>query len=557
MASAELGPAGRGRPPFRTVLGALVAVISLVVGVSATAAHAQQAPLRIKAFPTGTPCWFGDTWLAPRGTDAKGTPRFHEGVDVITATGIPLYAVDDGRITRMNSSPRGGIQLYLTKDDGTYFFYAHLSRYADGLTVGQRVSAGTLVGYVGQTGDAMGSVPHLHFEIHPNGGAAINPYPIVKELDPCGTGTGRSTPPRDPLGSTPAGGSGFGGLSPLVPIRFADTRTAFNMTRFSPGTQNWMTVAGRGGVPADANAVAATVTVTNPASAGHVSVYPCGTGAPSTSTVNFQAGQTVANSVVVGLGTSGRLCFRASTATDVVLDITGFRGPSGRLGYAPVAPARLVDTRTTGGRLGAGGEVPVTVPGAGAQAATVNITAVNAGGPGFLTAYPCGSARPETSTLNVQRGQTVANGTTVGLGGGRLCVYSSVATDVVVDLAGTWQAGAGLRPTTVTPVRVLDTRTTGATLTPWAALRVPVAGVAGVPADAKAVVVNLTAVDANGPGFLTAYPCGGSVPATSSLNYAGPTAVANASTVSLGAGALCLVSQQAAHVIVDVTGYLR
>jgi hypothetical protein len=104
---------------------------------------------------------------------------------------------------------------------------------------------------------------------------------------------------------------------------------------------------------------------------------------------------------------------------------------------------------------------------------------------------------------------------------------------------------------------VLDTRTTGATLTPWAALRVPVAGLAGVPVDAKAVVVNLTAVDAAGAGFLTAYPCGGSVPSTSSLNYAGPIAVANAGTVSLGGGALCLVSQRAAHVIVDVTGYLR
>jgi hypothetical protein len=547
------------------VLGALVAAVALAVD-HAPGARAADDPssVRIAAFPTGTPCWFEDSWGAPRGTDATGKPLYHEGVDVIVATGTPALAVDDGRITRLNSSPKGGTQLYLTRDDGTYFFYAHLSRYADGLTVGQRVKAGQLVAYTGQTGDAMQSVPHLHFEVHPGGGAPVNPYPVVKPLDPCGkggasgsSGTGDGATARDPLGSTPAGGTGYGGLSPLVPIRFADTRSAFNLTRFTPGTQNWLTVAGRGGVPADATAVAVTATVTNPAAAGYLTVYPCGVGAPETSTVNFLAGQTVANSAVVGLGSSGRLCLVGSVATDVVLDVTGFRGPSGKLGYAPLAPRRLVDTRPTGTRIAAGGTLTVPVASDGAQAATVNVTAVDPAGAGYVTAYPCGAPRPLASTLNTEAGRTVANGTTVGLGDGQLCLYASTATDVVVDLLGTWRPGAGLKPSTVTPDRVLDTRDTGRRLDAGTATRVAIAGVGSVPADAKAIVVNVTAVGADGPGYLSAFPCGGAVPPTSSLNYAGPVPVANAATVGLGDGALCLVSQRPVHVIVDVTGYLR
>ena len=76
-----------------------------------------------------------------------------------------------------------GNALWLTLPDGTYYFYAHLSSFADGIGVGTKVTAGTVIGYVGKTGNA--SVPHLHFEVHPNGGAAVNPYPIVKAVSGC------------------------------------------------------------------------------------------------------------------------------------------------------------------------------------------------------------------------------------------------------------------------------------------------------------------------------------------------------------------------------------
>ena len=143
------------------MLLALVATIPVLPGIKRAAAD--DLPVHLQAFPTGTPCGYEDSWHAPRGTDANGNPLYHEGVDIIAKTGTPIFAVSDATVTRMSASNRGGIQLYLTRSDHTYFFHAHLSAYAAGLKVGDTVTAGQLVAYVGQTGDAQFSVPHLHF----------------------------------------------------------------------------------------------------------------------------------------------------------------------------------------------------------------------------------------------------------------------------------------------------------------------------------------------------------------------------------------------------------
>jgi len=140
----------------------------------------------IMVFPVLGPCWFSDTWMSPR---AGG--RRHEGVDIIARTGQPLYAVIDGTITRQffdRPGSLGGNALRLAATDGTYFHYAHLSAFAEGIGLGSTVVAGQVVGYVGNTGSS--SAPHLHFEYHPGGGAAVNPFPIVKAVDGC-----RSTTP--------------------------------------------------------------------------------------------------------------------------------------------------------------------------------------------------------------------------------------------------------------------------------------------------------------------------------------------------------------------------
>jgi murein DD-endopeptidase MepM/ murein hydrolase activator NlpD len=139
------------------------------------------AGIQMKVFPVQGTCWFGDTWHAPRGGG-----RLHEGVDIIAPKGKLLYAVVDGTVSKLYWDFPGALAgngLRIAQPDGTYFTYLHLDSFADGIEVGTKVKAGDVIGYVGNTGNS--ATPHLHFEIHPKGGAAINPYPLVKKIDAC------------------------------------------------------------------------------------------------------------------------------------------------------------------------------------------------------------------------------------------------------------------------------------------------------------------------------------------------------------------------------------
>ena len=135
----------------------------------------------LASFPMPHRCTFWDTWGAPRSGG-----RTHQGVDILAPTGTPIYAVQGGTITKVQYDYKGslaGNAIWLTAPDGTYFFYAHLSAFANGVGKGTTVNAGATIGYVGSTGNA--GVPHLHFEVHPRGGSAVNPYPIVKAVSGC------------------------------------------------------------------------------------------------------------------------------------------------------------------------------------------------------------------------------------------------------------------------------------------------------------------------------------------------------------------------------------
>ena len=135
---------------------------------------------QIKVFPSQGRCSFVDSWHWERSGGRK-----HEGVDIMGPKGLALYAVLDGTITKMYGadSRLSGNALRLTTADGTYFFYAHLDSFAAGITIGSVVRAGQIIGYMGSTGDAGSS--HLHFEVHPLGGPAVSPYPVVKAVDAC------------------------------------------------------------------------------------------------------------------------------------------------------------------------------------------------------------------------------------------------------------------------------------------------------------------------------------------------------------------------------------
>lgn len=142
-----------------------------------------QAPaVVLRARPVAGACWYGDTWQA-----ARGAGRVHLGTDIGAAEGTPLRAVVSGRISYVYNDRPGSLSgnaVKVTASDGTYFFYAHLSAFADGIAVGVPVSAGQVIGYVGSTGNA--GVSHLHFEVHPGGGSAVNPYPYLKQYGACG-----------------------------------------------------------------------------------------------------------------------------------------------------------------------------------------------------------------------------------------------------------------------------------------------------------------------------------------------------------------------------------
>jgi hypothetical protein len=366
-----------------------------------------------------------------------------------------------------------------------------------------------------------------------------------------------------PAGTADTHPAAEGGLNLLPsPLRLVDTRDLPG--KLGGGHMLTVPIAGTGGIPLDATAAVASVTAVEPCADTFLTVFPCGNPLPTASMVNADAFAIVANSAVVRLG-GGALCVYSPQPSDVIVDISGWIAPTG-LRTTPVSPVRLIDTRagekqaltTPQHRLGAGQLLTVDVgalPGSdpSAAAATVNITAADPAGDGFLSVLPgpCASVSipPSTSNLNVTRGRDVAASATVRLGNGQLCVFASTETDVVVDLQA-YHGVTGGAVTAVTPLRLVDTRDSN-----HVGAGIPLALELG--SATAAVIVNLTAVEPAGRGFLTLYPCGAGVPTVSNLNVVAGTVVANRAIVStVGSSQFCVYSSVDTDVVIDVEGFI-
>ena len=401
-------------------------------------------------------------------------------------------------------------------------------------------------------------------------------------VDPTGAPTNRAPATQE--------GSGHSTLIPVGPLRLLETRTGPGLGTVDGGFSGQglrppdsvleLGVVGRAQMPEWARSVVLNVTVTGAVGPGYLTVYPCGQPRPTSSNLNYDIGITRAVAVVAQIGNNGAVCIYTQTPTQVVVDLTGYHAFGAS--FSATQPARLLETRVGPefitvdaqsiglGRLPGGSITTVNVAGrAGvpvdAKAVTVNVTTINPSLEGFATVFPCGEPLPLASTLNFAAGTIVSNAAMVKVGaGGSICLFSNVETDAILDVNGYDAAPAVVQ--FMQPTRILETRsglTTADHLFEGIGLRPPdsvlelqVGGRVGIPTSIRAAVLNITVTQTGAPGFITVYPCGGARPVASTLNYGRGTTVANLAVATTTTdGKVCIYTQTATHLVVDLSGY--
>jgi Tol biopolymer transport system component len=267
----------------------------------------------------------------------------------------------------------------------------------------------------------------------------------------------------------------YAGFNPVSPIRVMDTRSGQGGIALGPGETRDLVVTGQGGVPgADVGAVALNVTVTEPTSAGYVTVWPTGVSNPLASNLNFTAGQTVPNAVIVGVGAGGKVSLlNSSGTTQLIVDVSGWFSS----GFNPRTPTRVMDTREgKGGTVLGPGQTRTLrvagvggVPASGAGGVSLNVTVTEPTGSGYLTVWPTGKPQPLASNLNFTPGKTIPNSVISGVGpAGEISIFNSSGnTQVIVDIMGWFKVtdseAPNVRAITVSPDPV-DTSTGPATV---------------------------------------------------------------------------------------------
>ncbi|HTJ70271.1 MAG TPA: S53 family peptidase [Actinospica sp.] len=383
------------------------------------------------------------------------------------------------------------------------------------------------------------------------------------------------------------------------PVRLLDTRKTSQIGTVTGPVAKGGTVSvqvtGNSGVPSGATAAVLNVTATSPTGGGNATVYPATSTMPLTSNLNWVAGNTKANLVVVPLNSDGavKITNNSTGTVQFIADLEGYFTTSTSVSsvtsssYTPVNPIRAMDTRTSGngvaqGKLAGQGTVKLQVGGAtitaiggtatqtipsGITGIAMNVTVTNPTSGGFLAVYPnensAGTtiAVPNVSNINFGKGQTIPNTVMVPVGKDGIVDFhngelSTGSIDVIADIAGYYTSGtSGDVYHPLGPVRVVDTR-----IGEGESSTAPIAGKGkldlGLPSSYAAVVANLTVVSPQVGGYLNAYPLGTATPNSSNVNFGAGETVPNSAIVQSDSGLEFYNNASGTvQLVVDLSGY--
>ena len=373
---------------------------------------------------------------------------------------------------------------------------------------------------------------------------------------------------------------------PVAQTRILDTRkgTGTNgvVAPIKMNTGIPLTIEGKASIPASGvTAVALNLTVAGPTGGGYIEAYADGKSRPTTSNMNYSAGENIATQVIAPVGADGKIQLyngETSGATDLVADVVGYFGTGAGFGASIFgSPSRLLDTRHGTGTDGkkvpvpAGGTLKLTPDeasdffGAG-ETVAFNVTVVDEKGSGFLTVYPDGASRPGTSNINFKTGQTIANQVLVQTGSdGAIDFYngSTGTVDVLADILGGYDTSSGVGYVPITPVRVVDTRSgKGApkgAVKAFGTISNSLVGVAGLPTGNVVVglAATVTVVSPTASGDIEVYPAyEDNAPGVSTLNFTGGATVANSTMMADEEGLkLYNHSPGSSQLLLDLSGY--
>jgi hypothetical protein len=366
--------------------------------------------------------------------------------------------------------------------------------------------------------------------------------------------------------------------TPYGPVRLLDTRNGTGeggtAAKIASDTAIKLKIAGNGTIPTGVTAVTINLTPTNEASGGNIIAYPDGTTRPTTSNVNFGAGQTVATLATVQVKDGYIDLYNSSPGTiDLIADVSGYYTRTAASGYTPITTTRILDTRNgtgeggTAAKIASDGTLTLTIAGAdggllpstGITAVALNLTATTETNNGNIIAYPDGATRPTTSNVNFPASTNIANYAIVPVGtDGKIDLYNESygTTNLIADVSGYFTSTSTSSYVPVTPTRSLDTRTIikGTVYADTAAQDPTLTSSLN---NATAYDVTTTVTNTTGGGDLIVYPAGTSLPSTSNLNWNTGDTVANAFNAIPGSTGIYAYNQSngTTDVIIDEYGY--